>query len=756
MKRLFFCPRVLVWVAASLTASAALADGLIVVHNPPPEPRPGYAFTPLAVRYHHVTVKITDQVAVTEVDQSFFNPNRQRLEGTYMFPVPQGAQIDKFSMDIDGKLVEAELLDAAKARKIYEDIVRKMKDPALLEYVGQDLFKVRVFPIEPQSEKRIRLKYTQLLRSDSGIVQYVYPLNTEKFSSAPLKSVSVKVELECTKPLKSLYSPSHRVEIKRHGDNKALVGYEAADVRPDTDFQLLFSSESGSDMGLNLLTFNEGSDDDGGYFMLLCSPATQLTAEKIAQKDVVFVLDTSGSMADGNKIDQARKALLFCLKNLNTGDRFELVRFSTEAQPLFQKLAAVNDANLAEAEEFIRALKPIGGTAIQEALLKSLEPVKARADKQRPYFVVFLTDGQPTVGSTDVEQIVSTVGEAIGDRSVRVFCFGIGTDVNTHLLDKLSERTRAVSQYVLPTEDIEIKVSSFYAKIDRPVLANVKLKLSGDVRLAKTHPSVLPDLFNGEQLTVFGRYAGAGDATITLEGTVNGQLRSFTYEVRFAEHDTNHSFIPRLWATRRVGFLLDQIRLHGESLELRDEVSGLAREFGIVTPYTAYLIVEDEGRRNVPFARRSLQVIDHDAAVRGEVSRMYREAKEDRSGDAAVGSSQAIGALKKAANVIAPAVANGFARQGQTGTAAVGGERVQRAIQSQQNRYIGGRTFYQNGAQWTDALVQGRPDAPTVQVQFGSDDYFALLRKHPNATQWLSLGRNVQLLLEDKIYEVVE
>lgn len=617
MNRVWVCLGAVACIAVSLTAGAARADGFIVIHDYPPilppHPHPPmpphYRFAPLEVKYHHVTVQIIDQVAVTEVDQSFYNPNNQQLEGTYLFPIPVGAQIDEFSMDINGKQVEAELLDADKARKIYEDIVRKARDPALLEYAGQGLFKARIFPIEPRSEKRIQLKYTQLLKSDSGMVQYLYPLNTEKFSAAPLKSVSVKVALECRQPIKALYSPSHTVEIQRHGDNRAVVGFEARDVKPDTDFQFFFAPENAADVGLNLLTYHDGRESDGGYFMLLASPSGQMSAEKIVAKDVVFVLDTSGSMADGNKIDQAKKALRFCLKNLNDADRFEIVRFSTETQPLFDKLVAASAANLAQAEDFVQQLKPIGGTAIEEALVKALAPAGTQGDRDRPYFVVFLTDGQPTVGSTNEDQILASVSKALGDRSIRIFCFGIGTDVNTHLLDKIAEKTRAVSQYVLPNEDLEIKVSNFYAKISQPVLANLKLKVGGDIRLAKMYPGDLPDLFKGEQLVVFGRYTGAGDTAVTLAGTVNGQPRSFTYDAKFARQATEHGFIPRLWATRRVGFLLDQIRLHGESKELRDEVTELARKYGIVTPYTAYLIVEDEARRNVPMPMRTLQTI---------------------------------------------------------------------------------------------------------------------------------------------------
>src|SRR2546421_93889 len=206
----------------------------------------------MEVSYVKVITRINDQIAITSLDQEFYNPNPSRLEGTFVFPIPKGAHINKFTMEIDGKQVEAELLGADKARHIYEEIVRKAKDPALLEYAGRDIFKVRIFPIEPNSHKRITLSYTQLLKSDEGLISYTLPLNTEKFSARPIKNVSVKVELDTKRPLKSIYSPSHTVEIKRSGPNKAVAGYEACDVQPDTDFALYFAPEK-DEVGVNLL-----------------------------------------------------------------------------------------------------------------------------------------------------------------------------------------------------------------------------------------------------------------------------------------------------------------------------------------------------------------------------------------------------------------------------------------------------------------------------------------------------------------------
>ncbi len=756
----------LAMVATLLGGAVSASGGLMVVRDMPegivrvipPMPRPTpphYAFAPLEVKYHHVTVTISNQVAVTEVDQSFYNPNNQRLEGTYIFPLPRGAQIDRFAMDIDGKTVEAELLDADKARTLYEDIVRKLKDPALLEYAEQGLFKARVYPIEPKSEKRVRVRYTQLLKHDGGLTEYRYPLNTEKFSAQPLRSISIKVELATKMPLTTVYSSSHNVDIRRDGANRAVIGFEASDVRPDADFHLLFAQESQADVGVQLLTFTDETKPSGGWFALFATPAPDMTAGRILPKDVVFALDTSGSMADDNKLDQAKKALRFCLKNLNPDDRFELVRFSTEAEPLFGKLASAEPAAIRKAEAFIQNLKPAGGTAIEDALLKSLAPAPEPAKAGRPYFVVFLTDGQPTIGTIDIDVILNRVAKEAGDRRLRVFCFGLGTDVNTHLLDRLAEQTRAATTYVLPSENLEVKVSSFYAKINDPVLADVQVAFEGAVRASQMHPSVLPDLFKDEQLVVFGRYAGSGAVAIKLTGQVNGEPRAFTMETTVPERAAEHAFIPRLWAMRRVGWLLDQIRLHGESKELKDEVSDLARRYGIVTPYTAFLILEDEVQRNVPETVRTLPMVTRRAGAREQMAVLYDRVGKEESGSDAVCGAMALGFLKFARSAAAPTEASASVIAGRSGRHAAGGRLVADALEAQPLKHLGGRTFSWNGTQWIDAEVQRHPDAKRIQIVFGSDAYFDLVARHPAAAPWFAAGPAIQLWLEGNVFDIV-
>jgi Ca-activated chloride channel family protein len=723
-------------------------------------------------------VTLREPVATTVVEQEFYNPNDRTLEGIYLFPVPAGAQLEQFTMEVGGKQVAAELLPADQARKLYEDIVRQQRDPALLEYIGRDLFKVRIFPLEPRSRKPIKLRYSQLLRADSGLTSYLYSLNTTKFSAAPIPSVSLKLDLETRRPLKSIYSPSHRVEITRSGDRRASVGFEQKDLKPDTDFQLLFATEAG-DIGLNLLTAHPPGED--GYFLLLASPGFEADAKRVVPKDVVFVLDTSGSMA-GRKLEQAKNALRFCVENLNDGDRFELVRFSTEAEPLFNGLKEAGRAERDRALAFIQDLRPIGGTAIHEALQRALALLPAGSD--RPRTVIFLTDGLPTVGESNVDRIVDdTVRKAReAGGQTRIFCFGIGNDVNTHLLDRITEATHAASDYVLPDEDLEVKVSRFFTKVKDPVLAGVELTFPESVKAARLYPSPVPDLFRGEQLVLVGRYAADGEGKVLLEGKVNGDRRRFEFDASFGKAAEGHEFIPRLWATRRIGHLLEQIRLHGESSELKDEVVQLARKHGLVTPYTAFLILEDEERRGVPLARQSLPELRRNRAEYDAFRGAFAPTQVSSSGPAAVAAAR-YGLSQKSADQVGIALSAGGAEAdrmlaataapaavpatapvltGPRPSGVVGSPAPMQRLRpvgfdaAQQSRFVGGQTFFQQGTQWVDARLQQASPTRSVRVQFNSDPYFELVADHPEARPWLALGQNVQFLLGETRYEIHE
>jgi len=384
--------------------------------------------------------------------------------------------------------------------------------------------------------------------------------------------------------------------------------------------------------------------------------------------------------------------------------------------------------------------------------------------------VVFLTDGQPTVGTTDPKAIVSHVKKDTS--GTRIFSFGIGTDVNTHLLDEIAEATRAFNQYVLPEEDLEIKVSSFFAKIKEPVLTDPELKFTGDIHTTKFYPAPLPDLFRGEQVVVVGRYSGHGSSAAVIAGKVNGQKREFSEDVKFPEKSSDNEFIPKLWATRRVGYLLDEIRLHGESAELRDEVTELARKYGIVTPYTAYLIVEDERRREVPLQMQSLSRLSTDQEAQKKAADNWRLFKNESGGDRAVAGARYGDALKSANGSFAY---NDAAKEANRGLGGVGGgggfvpsappgtvsaadsvTRLAPYANEGQGQFVAGRNAFQNGNQWVDSLAQKTQNAKRVRIQFNSAEYFALAAKEPEALPWLALGQNVQFVLRGTVYEIYE
>ena len=790
MKRILWVLLAVLSVVSSQPVSGA---GLIVVEPergilppepvPPVPPRPPVVHIPimprnrpLELKQQKVDVVIRDQVAKTEVEQVFYNPNGQRVEGTFLFPVPKGAQIDKFTMDINGKPMEAELLKADKAKALYEEIVRKMKDPALLEYAGRDLFKVRIFPIEPHEKKRINLTYTQILKDEQGLVQYALPLNPDKGNTrTPL---AIKVQLESRTPLKTIYSPTHAVDVKRDGERKAVLGYESGTSGSASQFQVFFARQT-DDIAVQLLTQKDG---DEGHFLLLLSPGLWTDKSKVVNKDVVFVLDTSGSMA-GKKMEQARKALQFCVENLNDKDRFEVVRFSTDVEPLFNGLQEVSKESRHKAQNFAESLKAIGGTAIHSALQAAL---KLRPEKgERPFVVIFITDGMPTVGESREDNIVKLV-DAETARKTRIFCFGVGHDVNAHLLDRISEETRAFSTYVLPEEDLELKLSGFFARIKDPVLADPELKVKGNgVTVQQMYPQPLPDIFNGDQVVVAGKFKGSGPVSIELSGLYGKTKKSIVHEVSFPKSSAEHDFIPRLWAMRRVGWLLDEIRLRGENAELRDEVTELARRYGIVTPYTAYLILEDEKQKGVPVASQTQRGFMEDQAAQAVTKDAWRKAREEKSGEYAIGGARMNQALRAnavvgealeqnkressfvfsapAASAPMPASAMPLSPASRASKpvaiipAAKANVDKAKADYTEQNRFAGGRAFYQNGDIWVDSLVQKqRKESRRVQVRFASKEYFELMDKHPEVKPWLALGNQVQFVLADTTYEVTE
>jgi Ca-activated chloride channel family protein len=703
--------------------SPVFADGIIIPEPPPcmpggcPEPFPIRPMIQLEIIYHHVEVTVEDQLATIHVDQIFYNPNDYEVEGTYIFPIPVDASVDEFILWMNTEPVKGKILDADEAREVYQKNVHELKDPALLEYLGQGAVQAHIYPIPPREERRIELEYTQVLTAENGLVDFVYPLNTEKFSLRPLQDVSVKVHISSTQPLRAIYSPSHLVSIQKEDDYHAVITYQEEEVIPDQDFELFYSL--GSDQAVHLFSYLDTTDkeDQDGYFLLLLAPPLE-SEQPAIEKDVFLILDRSGSM-EGEKFIQAQAAVETILDRLNEKDRFYISTFSDRLMafsPTLRDISGVQDAR-----NWIDRQSAAGSTDINLALLDAVSLV----DQERPTYMIFLTDGLPTAGEVNRDAILRNFA-AVVPNNVRLFVFGVGYDVDTSLLDSLSQENHGSSTYVKPDMQLDEVLSEFYEKISSPVLTNLVLDF-GDLRAYDIYPTPLPDLFAGNQMIITGRYKEGGKATLKLTGEINGkqesmQYRDLSFSNGFASDGRRMDSLPRIWAIRKVGYLLREIRLQGMNEELIQQVIQLSIRYGIVTPYTSYLVEEPQvlGIENQQFladeALKSYQMMPS-AEVSG------------------------YGAVQRAAD------------EGSM-TVAESAPQVNQSLQ-QTLKMVGNRTFLWQEDQWVDTLYD-EDRMPLHKIPFLSETYYDLLKTYPDAQKSIAVGDRLILVIEGEAYQIVE
>ncbi|MDL1896494.1 VWA domain-containing protein, partial [Anaerolineae bacterium CFX7] len=396
---------------------------------------------------------------------------------------------------------------------------------------------------------------------------------------------------------------------------------------------------------------------------------------------------------------------------LQPNDRFAVITFATGLISFAPgKLSPASERG--DAIRFVENIQASGSTNINRALLEAM----AVADTERPTIVIFLTDGLPTVDETNTDRILENVKQNARS-NVRLFTFGVGDDVNTLLLDSLSERQRGASAYVRPGEDIEETVSGFYAKVSTPVLSDLKIDFGG-IETYDVFPYPLPDLFAGTQLVIAGRYKNGGAATITLNGNVNNQSQQYAFEDLSFTRAGGDNFIAPLWATRKIGYLLSQIRLHGENREAVDEIVALAIRYGIVTPYTSFLIQEDNDVLSEGGRKGASDSVQQNAPP---------PTAAPTSGAGAVGMSQANQAMKDAD--AAPSSGDG------------------------KLKHAGDKAFILRNGVWTDTTFVPEK-MTTTKIPFGSAQYFDLLTQHPDWNKYVAVGERVIFVVNGVAYEI--
>ncbi|QDU25143.1 von Willebrand factor type A domain protein [Anatilimnocola aggregata] len=764
-------------IAAYSTAwgPAASAQGVLIIIDHPhpvplprpippwPHPRPTPPTPAISYKIKELSyqAKIKDQIAQVQVSQTFVNTGSQIAQVQFVFPLPYEGAIDRMTFMVDGKEYDAKLLEAKKAREIYEGYVRRNQDPALLEWVGTGMFQTSVFPVPPGAERKVTLKFSQLLRKDHQLTDFLLPLSTAKYTSSPVEKVSIEASIETTAEIKSVYSPTYPIEVKRPDSKHAIVKYEATNVVPATDFRLFFDTNDGK-LGASLISYRPESSEEG-FFLMLASPEIKADNADRPAKTVIIVADRSGSMS-GKKIEQAKEAIKFVLNNLRKGDTFNIVAYDSAVESFKPELQKFDDETRKQALGFVEGLYAGGSTNIDGALTTALGMIK---DDTRPNYVLFLTDGLPTAGETNEGKIVANAKNNNKIRT-RMINFGVGYDVNSRLLDRLSRDNFGQSEYVRPNEDIEAHVSRLYSKMSSPMLTGVKVKIEVDAASVESGPAInrvypkeVYDLFAGEQLVMVGRYKKPGEAKVAISGKIGGDEKKYDFPATLVEksNDQTYAFVEKLWALRRVGEIIDEIDLKGKNDELVKELISLATKHGILTPYTSFLADDlarpgqlSDARENLEQTRRLVDRLGEAEGLSGVAQRAEKKSLQEAKTAGNTTRSYAMSPRGEAASGPAAPLVTGrpaAAKQDYAGGGAGAGfgnaapqaglaQNKFRDIDSDKEiaadavQNVGSQTLYRRGKLWIAANAQTvdpeKDQAKIKKIKRFSDEYFALVK----------------------------
>ncbi len=676
-----------------------------------------------------VNVRVTGRGARVEVEEWFQNRGGAAMgESDYLYPLPGEAVFSNFSLFQGDQELRGETMDANRARSIYEEIVRKKRDPALIELAGHGLLRARVFPIASGETRKITLRYTQMLPRAGDALQFRYSVGARNGQVAAVRPVFNRLDVVSSEqpgrqpdraPLtftltadngrefRDAFSPTHEVRTERREGQMI--------VRPTHELNgdfALFLPLASTAVGITVATHSSNSEP--GYFMLTLSPGAVRTAS--VPRDITAVIDISGSMS-GEKMQQARNALRQLLSSLSAQDRFRLIAFSSGVQNYGPEWTAATPTALSRAREWVDGLQAEGGTNISGALD---EAFRVTSDPERLAMIIFLTDGLPSVGEQNPERIAQKAERQHGH--ARVFVFGVGYDVNTYLLDRLSAAARGATQYVQPGENVEQAVAALAAKVQHPVVADLRIS-DTPVRITDVYPRVLPDLFAGEELVVFGRYEQcfakgkpecditSVDRQVTITGRRGNRTERFNTEATFAAFENGNDFIPRLWASRKIASLSQQLRLEGANPRTVEEIRELALRYGLLSEYTSYLVQEP----NVVVAAQAMPAGAVAAPAASVGARAVQLAdREQKSRDV-----RSANELDKVQNAIA-ASSPGLGFEGQR--------------RENSARQTAGRQFVQKGTLWMDQ-VHGKSQR-VQNVEPYSAAYFALLRRLPELERY--------------------
>lgn len=756
---------------ASLPSTPAAAQGLLVASQANaafrlPRPIPGGPGVLYDISKLEIDASIRNQVAEIQVGQTFKNRTAQILQVQFVFPLPYDGAIDQMTFLVDGQELEGRLLEADQAREIYQSYVRRSRDPALVQWIGTGMFQTHVFPVPPGAERTVSLRYTQLCRRSGSLNDWILPLAPAKFTSSPIGELTIRGRIRSDTNLGNLYSPSHEVEIDREGEKVARFEFTARGHLPDSDFRLLWDSGDTA-VPMSLVAYRPDDSLDG-YFMLMIQP--QLpdppAGNEKSGKNVVLVLDKSGSMR-GEKIDQARRAARHVMDQLRGRDRFSLITYDSKVETFHSELSSADKETRLDAAEYIDSMLAGGSTNIDEALGKALH---LAGDADGPVYVMFMTDGQPTVGEKNAMKIAANAQKALHE-GTRLFSLGVGHDVNSRLLDKLASICLGQTTYVRPGQPLDEAIETLWNRIGAPALTDARLQILVDGKEGRTrqlYPSEMYDLFSGDQLVIVGRYRKPGSVQIRLTGNFLGERCVYAFEDELPRHSGSgkNVFVERLWATRRIGQIIDDIDLHGENQELVDELITLSKRHGILTPYTAYLAEErtdlNDSVRGREVAGEQLRRLHVEVGEEGfrqrELKSMFRLAERAAApGAPANSASDALGlggSADRGFRLSRGAIVAGSGPVDALSELEVAGQQTSRSTDESIKR-IASKTFFLRDDRYVDSEATAEQINSAIPIEQFSDAYFDLINRLGESDKaCLAEDREVVVTLLGKTYRI--
>ncbi len=609
-------PCVLAFAAALCSAALPLpsadAAGLLVADG-------GFGGV-LEIKQQDVRVTINNSVAVTQIDQVFVNTENRQVEALYTFPVPREASVSNFSMWIGGKEMIGEVVEKQRAKQIYESYKQQRRDPGLLEQVDYKQFEMRIFPIPAGAEQRIRIEYYQQLDVDHDWATYVYPLATD-VRGKPMDTrvrgrFSLNLDIKSEVPIKELRSESHADDfvVVNHQPNYAQAAMELNEGDLSRDIVMAVQTKRAR-TGLDVVTSHPQGED--GYFMMTLTPGEDLS-ETMEAMDYVFLLDVSGSMARDDKLAISGRSVLAFIDSLGPEDRFDCLAFNMTPTPLFQSLQAANSDNLSQARDFFAAQRALGGTMLQPALSAAY----AYRDDDRPLNVVLLSDGMTETGEqAELMQLIQS-----RPAGVRVFCIGVGNEVNRPLLEQMAQQAGGLAAFVSTQDSFARQAQLMRQKLIRPAIQNLSVQFQGGA-VKEVEPTELGDLFYGTPLRMFGRYGNGGTVEVTLKGQIQGAPWEQTVEMQLPKDDQGNSEIERMWASKRVARLLAQERAGKGSNQ--DEIVRLSEGYSIVSPYASMLVLENDGEyKRWKIEQRNAIRIQRDRQARSQLQQKLAELRK--------------------------------------------------------------------------------------------------------------------------------